>query len=115
MQYSRLGETGLVVSRLAFGSMTSLAATHGASPAQISLAWLLTRAAVSSILVGASKVSQLEDNLKAISVTLDADECAQLDAATTPAIPYPQWFNPRVADDKVHAALGIPLETPPLR
>jgi aryl-alcohol dehydrogenase-like predicted oxidoreductase len=95
--------------------LQSLATAHGASPAQISLAWLLTRPAVSSILVGASKVSQLEDNLKAIDVTLDADERAQLDAATTTAIPYPQWFNPRVADGKVFAALGLPLATPPSR
>jgi len=95
--------------------LQSLATAHGASPAQISLAWLLTRPAVSSILVGASKVSQLEDNLKAIDVTLDADERAQLDAATTTSIPYPQWFNPVVADGKVYTALGLPLATPPLR
>jgi aryl-alcohol dehydrogenase-like predicted oxidoreductase len=95
--------------------LQSLAARRGASPAQISLAWLLTRPAVSSILVGASKVTQLEDNLKAIEITLDSDELAQLDSATTPAIPYPQWFNPRVADSNVHQALGLPLATPPLR
>jgi aryl-alcohol dehydrogenase-like predicted oxidoreductase len=95
--------------------LQSIAAARGASPAQIALAWLLTRPAVSSILVGASKVSQLEDNLKAVSVTLTADELAQLDAATTPAVPYPQWFTPRVADGKAHTALGIPLATPPLR
>ena len=95
--------------------LQSLAAGRGASPAQIALAWLLTRPAVSSILVGASKMSQLENNLAAASVTLDAGELAQLDAATTPPVPYPHWFTPRVADARAHAALEIPLATPPIR
>ena len=95
--------------------LQSLAAARGASPAQIALAWLLTRPAVSSILVGASKMSQLEDNLAATTVMLDAGELARLDAATTPTVPYPQWFTPRVADARAHAALGIPLATPPIR
>jgi aryl-alcohol dehydrogenase-like predicted oxidoreductase len=95
--------------------LQSLAAARGASPAQIALAWLLTRPAVSSILIGASRPSQLEDNLKAADVTLDADALQQLDAATKPSAPYPHWFTPRVADGMAHAALGIPLATPPLR
>jgi len=95
--------------------LQSLAAGRGASPAQIALAWLLTRPAVSSILVGASKMSQLENNLAATNVTLDAGELAQLDAATTPTVPYPHWFTPRVADARAHAALGIQLATPPIR
>ena len=95
--------------------LQSLAAGRGASPAQIALAWLLTRPAVSSILVGASKMSQLENNLAATNVTLDASELAQLDAATTPTVPYPHWFTPRVADARAHAALGIQLATPPIR
>jgi aryl-alcohol dehydrogenase-like predicted oxidoreductase len=95
--------------------LQSLAGRHESSPAQIALAWLLTRPAVCSILVGASRLSQLEDNLKAIDVTLDADELQQLDEASAPFVPYPHWFTPRVADSVAHAALGIPLTTAPLR
>jgi aryl-alcohol dehydrogenase-like predicted oxidoreductase len=95
--------------------LQSVAAARGASPAQIALAWLLTRPGVSTILVGASKPAQLEDNLKAVDITLDADELRQLDAATASAPPYPHWFTPRVADGMAHAALGIPLAVPPLR
>jgi aryl-alcohol dehydrogenase-like predicted oxidoreductase len=95
--------------------LQSISAVTGASPAQIALAWLLTRPAVSSILVGASKLSQLEDNLAATEVTLDSDQLAQLDAATTPPVPYPHWFTPRVADSKAHAALGIRLAAPTIR
>ena len=95
--------------------LQSMAAARGASPAQIAQAWRLTRPAVSSILVGASTPAQLEDTLEATEVTLDAGELSRLDAATLPPVPYPHWFTPRVADGKVHAALGIPLATPPLR
>ena len=95
--------------------LQSMAPARAASPAQIALAWLLTRPAVSSILVGASKPSQLEDNLKATGITLDSDDLARLDAATLPSPPYPHWFTPRVADARAHAALGIKLATPPIR
>ena len=70
---------------------------------------------MSSILVGASSVQQLEDNLGATLVKLDPEDLAQLDAATKPAIPYPQWFTARVADSKMHEALGVPLAHPPAR
>jgi aryl-alcohol dehydrogenase-like predicted oxidoreductase len=95
--------------------LRSIGERRNASPAQISLAWLLTRPAVSSILVGASSTKQLEENLAATAVELSGDELAQLDAATRPIQPYPQWFNERVADGKVHDALGIKLSTPPVR
>jgi hypothetical protein len=73
---------------------------------------VLTRAAVSSVLIGASSAKQLQDNLGAAEVKLTADDLSALDAATKPTSPYPNWFTDRVADGKVSAALGIPLATP---
>jgi diketogulonate reductase-like aldo/keto reductase len=84
-------------------------------PAQISLAWLLTRPTVSSLLVGAANVKQLEANLGAADIKLDADDLAQLDTATRPIPIYPNWFTARVGDGKAHEALGIPLAAPPVR
>jgi aryl-alcohol dehydrogenase-like predicted oxidoreductase len=95
--------------------MRSIGSKRNATPAQIALAWLLTRPAVSSLLVGAANAKQLEENLAAADVTLDVDELAQLDAATRPTMPYPNWFTARVADGKAHEALGIALATPPVR
>jgi aryl-alcohol dehydrogenase-like predicted oxidoreductase len=46
-------------------TVRDIAHAHGATPAQVSLAWLLAQSHVSSILVGTSKVAQLEDNLNA--------------------------------------------------
>lgn len=93
----------------------SIAGKRKASPAEVALAWLLTRPAVSSILIGATNLKQLDDNLRASEVRLEEDDLAALDAASKPTVPYPQWFTERVADSKVHEALGIELATPPLR
>jgi aryl-alcohol dehydrogenase-like predicted oxidoreductase len=86
---------------------------RGATPAQVSIAWLLTRPAVSSILIGASSSAQLADNVAAVNVKLAPEDLSALDAATKPTQPYPNWFTERVADGKAHAALGIKLAAPP--
>jgi aryl-alcohol dehydrogenase-like predicted oxidoreductase len=95
--------------------LQSIARKHDAVPSQIALAWLLTRPAVSSLLVGAASVKQFEQNLGAAKVTLNAEDLAQLDAATRPTVPYPHWFTPRVGDGKAHEALGVKMPVPPVR
>jgi len=79
---------------------------HHASPAQVALAWLLSRPSVTSILVGASKMSQLQDNLGAVSLVLSADELATLDTLTEPRAIYPNWFNASIYDAQVRDALA---------
>ncbi|WP_143305490.1 aldo/keto reductase [Chitinophaga vietnamensis] len=78
--------------------LRGIAAAHNASVAQTALAWLLAKPVVSSIIVGASKISQLEDNLKAIDVKLDAAEVAAVDEFTKPVALYPHWFNANLID-----------------
>src|SRR5262245_43676579 len=92
-----------------------IARKHGAVPAQVALAWLLTRPTVSSLLVGAASVKQLDENLGAADIDLDAEDLAQLDTATRPTPPYPNWFTVRVADSQAHEALGIPVAARPVR
>jgi aryl-alcohol dehydrogenase-like predicted oxidoreductase len=65
---------------------------HGATVPQVAIAWLLSKKPVSSILIGASKLSQLEDNLGATSVQLDPGELQMLDEATRLSSVYPNWF-----------------------
>ncbi len=79
---------------------------HNASPAQVALAWLLSRPSVTSVLVGASKMSQLQDNLGAASLELSADEIATLDVLTEPRAVYPNWFNASIYDAQVRDALA---------
>lgn len=79
-----------------------------ASVAQISLAWLLSRQCVTAVILGASKVPQLDDNLGAASVALSAEEIAELDAATEPVAVYPNWFLDQMADQTAAKALTSP-------
>jgi aryl-alcohol dehydrogenase-like predicted oxidoreductase len=73
-------------------ALKQVAARHNASPARVALAWLLGRAAVSSVIIAARKIEQLEDNIAAVDVVLSADDVRLLDAASDPGIPYPKWM-----------------------
>ena len=55
------------------------------SGAQLALAWCLRKSNVSSVIVGATRVSQIEDNAKAAGVKLPQEIVARLDALTTQA------------------------------
>ena len=58
--------------------------------AQVALAWLADRPAVTSVILGARTLEQLDDNLGAAELHLDADETVRLDAASDPvAADYP--------------------------
>ncbi len=78
-----------------------------ASVAQTAIAWLLAKKVVTSVIVGASKPHQLDDNLAAAGLALTADEVAALDEFTKPGVVYPNWFTEMVADAQVEKALRI--------
>jgi aryl-alcohol dehydrogenase-like predicted oxidoreductase len=61
-----------------------VAATRGVSMAQVALAWLLSRPAVTAPIVGATKLSQLQDAIAAVELALTPEECAMLEAPYTP-------------------------------
>ncbi|HSN15643.1 MAG TPA: aldo/keto reductase [Anaeromyxobacteraceae bacterium] len=69
-----------------------LAETHRTTPAAISLAWLLAKPEVTTILVGARSVAQIDENLAALDVKLSAEELASLDAVSAPDWGYPYEF-----------------------
>lgn len=85
--------------------MKQIAAAHDASPAQVAIAWLLTRPAVSSVLLGATKLSQLEDNLASAHWALTDEELRTLDEFTRPLPIYPNWFNANIFDAQAKTAL----------
>lgn len=64
------------------GIVDSIARTHGATPGQIALAWLLRRSPVMLPIPGTSRVSHLEENVAAAAITLSDEEFDQLDAAS---------------------------------
>lgn len=72
--------------------MRPMAARRGVSVAQIALAWLLHRPVVTSVIVGAKRGDQLEDNIGACAVSLDPGELNALDAASALRAEYPGWM-----------------------
>ena len=73
--------------------LKTIAGAHGVSVAQVALAWILAQDAVSSVIIGARKPEQLDDNLKSVDVTLSADELKSLDEASRLEPEYPAWMD----------------------
>lgn len=72
--------------------MRTIADSKGVSVAQIALAWLLHQQAVTSVIIGAKRPEQLDDNLAATSVQLSDEELKQLDAVSALPREYPGWM-----------------------
>src|SRR6266487_3590211 len=66
-------------------AVRAVSVERGASMAQIALAWLVDRPTVTSVILGARTLEQLDDNLDAAELHLDAGETERLDAASDPA------------------------------
>jgi aryl-alcohol dehydrogenase-like predicted oxidoreductase len=77
---------------------------HGVSVARVSLAWLLAKPAVTSVIVGARTDDQLADNLAAAELELSGDELRRLDEASAPPMIYPYWHQAATASDRFSAA-----------
>jgi len=86
--------------------MRTIADARGATVPQVALAWLLVKQAVSSILIGTTKLSQLNDNLGALDVKLTQEQVATLDAATELPLVYPFWFIERGVDVPLAQAIS---------
>jgi aryl-alcohol dehydrogenase-like predicted oxidoreductase len=71
-----------------------IAKAHGCSAARISLAWLLAKPVVTSIIIGAKRLDQLGDNLAAVATKLAPDEIKQLDDVSALPPEYPGWMLP---------------------
>nr|MBC7613434.1 aldo/keto reductase [Pseudopedobacter sp.] len=80
--------------------MRPIAESKGVSVAQIALAWLLHQKVVSSVIIGAKKVSQLEDNLKAVDVRFTEAELFNLNEVSKLPAEYPGWMIERQSGDR---------------
>lgn len=85
--------------------LKQIAQNHEASPAQVAIAWILTKPFISSVIIGANKMHQLEDNLGSVNLKLSVQEVQQLNELTAPQSLYPGWMQPLGWDAKVKAAL----------
>jgi len=83
---------------------------HGVSAAQVALAWLLARPAITSLVVGARNEKQLADNLAAADLVLDDSEITKLEAVSRPALLYPYWHQRNTASERLSAADRVLLD-----
>ena len=73
-------------------AVTGMAKELKTNPTALSLAWLLGRPTISSVIIGPKSVAQLQENLAAGDVALSAEDWKNLDEASAPAPTYPAGF-----------------------
>jgi diketogulonate reductase-like aldo/keto reductase len=75
-------------------ALEKIAEAHRSTVARVALAWVRLQSGVTSTIIGARHVSQLEDNIESTEITLSAEELAHLDTLTKPTLPFPQSMLP---------------------
>ncbi len=71
-----------------------IAEAHNASVATVALAWILAKRFVTSVIIGAKRIDQLQQNLAAVDLQLTADEMKKLDEVSELPPEYPGWMVP---------------------
>lgn len=72
--------------------MREVADKHQASVAEVALAYLLAKPFVTTVIIGAKRMEQLEQNLKAVDLKLDGEDIQRLDEISALAPEYPGWM-----------------------
>jgi aryl-alcohol dehydrogenase-like predicted oxidoreductase len=74
--------------------LRSISKKMGISPARLALAWLLTRLFVTSVIIGARTMQQLEDDLVASDVEISPEDIAEIEKVSALPPEYPGWMVP---------------------
>jgi aryl-alcohol dehydrogenase-like predicted oxidoreductase len=82
-------------------AMRPIAKAHDTSVARVALAWVLAKPFVTSVIIGARTIEQLDDNLEATKLKLGADEIARLDDLSAIAEDYPHWMISRFKSQRL--------------
>ncbi|WP_028746209.1 aldo/keto reductase [Rhizobium mesoamericanum] len=85
-------------------TLVAIADARGVSAAQVALAWLIGRKAVTSVIIGGRTEAQFKDNLAAADLKLTDDERKRLDAVSLPPVIYPYWHQLNTASDRLSEA-----------
>jgi aryl-alcohol dehydrogenase-like predicted oxidoreductase len=80
--------------------LTEVGKTHNASVAEIALAWVRLQKGITSTIIGAKNVDQLNANIKSTELELSADDLAKIDAVSALPKEYPGWMVERQSADR---------------
>jgi aryl-alcohol dehydrogenase-like predicted oxidoreductase len=69
------------------------------------LAWLLTKPVITSVIIGAKRIDQLQDNLAAVELKLTDDELKQLNDVSALPPEYPGWMLPFQSADRLDPSI----------
>lgn len=84
--------------------LREIAQARNATVAQVALSWLLHQPHVTSVILGAKRVEQLDENVGAVTLKLDENDLARLDEVSRLPVEYPAWmFAARTAPPKSSA------------
>ena len=85
-------------------TLVAIGQQRGVSAAQVALAWLIGRKAVTSVIIGGRTEAQFKDNLAAAELKLSADERKRLDDVSVPPVIYPYWHQLNTANERLSDA-----------
>ena len=76
-------------------------------PAQVALNWVATQPGVTSTIIGATKLAQLEDNLAALSFEIPPDLRTKLDDASALDPAHPYMFFSGILQERIHGGVTV--------
>jgi aryl-alcohol dehydrogenase-like predicted oxidoreductase len=108
---SHLNETTFLL----VDELETIAKAHDTTPARVAIAWLQAQPGVTSTIIGARRLAQLDDNVRALEVKLTAEDLAHLDEKTKPALGFPANMQPMFSSIHHGGATvnGVPSQVSP--
>jgi len=88
-------------------TLEDVARKLGKPMAQVALNWVATQPGIASVIVGATKLAQLDDNLSALSFEIPAELRAQLNAVSALEATFPYWFFGDVQQSRLHGGVSV--------
>lgn len=80
--------------------ITEIGQQYNASPSQIALAWVRQQPGITSTIIGAKNIEQLNDNIKSIEIELSTADLERIDTVSALTKEYPEWMVDRQSADR---------------
>jgi aryl-alcohol dehydrogenase-like predicted oxidoreductase len=91
--------------------LAQVAKESGRSPAQVALSWVTRRPGITSTLTGATRLEQLEENLRAMEFEIPPELAARLEEASRPEAAYPYYLSGPAAQPMINAGTMVRAPT----